>query len=254
MFVDWIHAGPTFVAAFLASTVECVEALTVVLAVGTVRGWCAVLQGAGAGLCVLLIVVAVLGPALARIPLDAIRIVVGTLLLLFGLRWLHKAILRGAGIIALHDEANVYKRQQDALRGIGPGTGGVDRIAFVLAFKSVILEGTEVIFIVIALAAGRTGLLWPAGGGALAALVVVAALGVAVRRPLSRIPENTLKFVVGVLLSAFGTFWVGEGMGASWFGQDWAILGLVAGYLAIATIATVIRRRMARAPVAGGMP
>lgn len=243
MFFDWTQAGPTIVAAFLASMVEFIEALTVVLAVGTVRGWRGTLLGGGVAVGSLLFVVALLGSALTRIPLDAIRVVVGTLVLLFGLRWLHKAILRGAGIIARHDEAAIYTRQQQALRGMTGNAGRWDKVAFVLAFKSVILEGTEVVFIVIALAAGGTGLLWPASMGALAALAVVGLLGLLVHRPLSRVPENTLKFVVGVLLSAFGTFWTGEGLGVVWPGHDWAIGGLVAGYLTVAVIAVVLCRR-----------
>lgn len=246
MLVDWAHAGPTAVAAFLASIVEGVEALTVVLAVGTVRGWRATLLGTGAGVGVLLLAVAILGPALTWISLDAVRAVVGTLLLLFGLRWLHKAILRSAGVIALHDEAAIYARQQQMLRGMHASAAGWDTVAFMLAFKSVVLEGTEVVFIVLALAAGRSGLLWPASLGAIAALLAVAVAGIAVRRPLARIPENTLKFVVGVLLSAFGTYWAGEGLGATWPGHDWAILGLVVGYLAIAAgAARVCRWRVA---------
>ncbi|HET7931767.1 MAG TPA: hypothetical protein VFL63_10330, partial [Rhodanobacteraceae bacterium] len=144
MLVDWPHAGPVALAAFLASIVEGVEALTVVLAVGTVRGWRATLLGTGAGLGVLLLAVAIVGSALTRIPLDAVRAVVGTLLLLFGLRWLHKAILRSAGVIALHDEAAIYLRQQQALQGMHADPARWDGVAFVLAFKSVVLEGTEV--------------------------------------------------------------------------------------------------------------
>ncbi|HET7266511.1 MAG TPA: hypothetical protein VFJ15_00215 [Oleiagrimonas sp.] len=230
-------------AAFLASTVEFIEALTVVLAVGTVRGWRGTLLGSGAAVGVLLLVVALLGSALTRIPLDAIRVVVGTLLLLFGLRWLHKAILRGAGVIARHDEAKIYTREQQALRGMTGNADGWDKVAFALAFKSVLLEGTEVVFIVLALAAGGAGLLWPASIGALAALAVVGLLGFAIHRPLSRIPENTLKFVVGVLLSAFGTFWTGEGLGVLWPGGDWAIGGLVAGYLIVACVAVALCRQ-----------
>lgn len=253
MLVDWPHAGPTVVAAFLASIVEGVEALTVVLAVGTVRGWRATLLGTGAGIGVLLLAVAILGPALTWISLDAVRAVVGTLLLLFGLRWLHKAILRSAGVIALHDETAIYAREQQALRGMHASASRLDTVAFVLAFKSVVLEGTEVVFIVLALAAGRRGLLWPASLGAIAALVAVALAGIAVRRPLARIPENALKFFVGVLLSAFGTYWAGEGLGASWPEHDWAILGLIAAYLAVAAVAAgMCRWRVAASDQATG--
>lgn len=248
MLVNWTHVGPTVVAAFLASLVEFVEALTVVLAVGVVRGWRGALMGSGAATLVLLAIIAILGPALTRIPLGTVQLVVGVLLLLFGLRWLRKAILRAAGVIALHDEAAIYDKQAQALRRQG-ASGGWDKIAFATAFKITMLEGIEVVFIVIALGAGGIGLLLPASFGALAALAVVVALGIVVHRPLSRIPENTLKFVVGVLLSAFGTFWVGEGLGLTWPGQDWSILGLIAGYLVVASIVVpMCRGRAIAAP------
>ncbi|KZC27041.1 UNVERIFIED_ORG: hypothetical protein RHOFW104R5_44815 [Rhodanobacter sp. FW104-R5] len=236
MLINWTHVGPTVVAAFLASLVEFVEALTVVLAVGVVRGWRGALMGSGAATLVLLAIIAILGPALTRIPLGVVQLAVGALLLLFGLRWLRKAILRAAGIIAMHDEAAIYTRQEETLRHMGRRGGRWDKLAFATAFKITMLEGIEVVFIVIALGAGGIGLLLPASFGALAALVVVVALGIVVHRPLSRIPENTLKFVVGVLLSAFGTFWVGEGLGLAWPGQDWSIFGLIVGYLVVATI------------------
>lgn len=248
MLVNWTHVGPTVVAAFLASLVEFVEALTVVLAVGVVRGWRGALMGSGAATLVLLTIIAILGPALTRIPLGVVQLAVGALLLLFGLRWLRKAILRAAGLVALHDEAAIYTRQEAALRQAGRSAGW-DKLAFATAFKIVMLEGTEVVFIVIALGAGGIGLLLSASFGALAALVVVVALGLVVHRPLSRIPENTLKFVVGVLLSAFGTFWVGEGLGLAWPGQDWSILGLIAGYLIVAAITVpMCRGRAIAAP------
>ena len=243
--MPWLHAAPTVLAAFLASLVECVEALTVVLAVGTTRGWRSALAGSAAGLAVLLVLVALLGQALARVPLHALQLLVGALLLLFGMRWLRKAILRAAGVLALHDEAAIYAREVDALRG--KSTRRWDRLAFAVAFKSTLLEGTEVVFIVLAIGAGRPGLLWPASIGALAALLVVAALGMALRRPLERVPENTLKFVVGVLLSAFGTFWAGEGMGYAWPGGDWAIPALIATFLAVSLLC-VARCRVVAEP------
>lgn len=259
MLIRWVHVGPTVVAAFLASLVEFVEALTVVLAVGVVRGWRGALMGSAAATLVLLAVIALLGPALTRIPLGAMQLVVGVLLLLFGMRWLRKAILRAAGIIPMHDESAIYLRQQQSLQQIGGRSARWDKVAFATAFKITMLEGIEVVFIVIALGAGGIGLLLPASFGALAALIVVVALGIAVHRPLSRIPENTLKFVVGVLLSAFGTFWVGEGLGMPWPGRDWAILALIAGYLAVALISVPrCRARAARvrhsALPAGGVP
>jgi uncharacterized membrane protein len=213
--------GATVTAAFLASTVECVEALTVVLAVGSVRGWRSTLSGAAAALGLLAAIVAALGPALSHIPLGLIQLAVGIMILLFGLRWLRKAILRSAGLIPLHDEQAAFVKNTAA------------------AFNITMLEGTEVVFIVIALGAGGTGLLLPAALGAFAALLVVSALGLMLHRPLARIPENTLKFVVGVLLSAFGTFWIAEGAGLHWPGPaatnpDLAIPCLIVAYLAIA--------------------
>jgi uncharacterized membrane protein len=237
MMIEWAHAGPTMLAAFLASMVEFVEALTVVLAVGTVRGWRGALAGTGGALLVLLVISLALGPALTRIPLDLVQIVVGTLLLLFGLRWLRKAVLRAAGILALHDEAAAFTKETDALRRLAGASGGWDKVAIATAFKITMLEGIEVVFIVIAVGAGGPGLLISASLGALAALAVVMALGLLLHRPLATIPENTLKFIVGVLLSAFGTFWVGEGLGLGWPGADWSILGLIAGFLASAVLA-----------------
>jgi uncharacterized membrane protein len=234
--------GTTVVAAFLASMVECVEALTVVLAVGSVRGWRSALTGTAAALALLGAIVAALGPALSRIPLHLIQLVVGTMILLFGLRWLRKAILRAAGLIPLHDEQAAFQKNAAAMRSPGAAAhigGRVDKLAFAAAFNITMLEGTEVVFLVIALGAGAGGLLRAASLGAAAALLVVIALGVALHRPLARIPENTLKFVVGVLLSAFGTFWVSEGAGLRWPGPaatspELAIPALMAAYLALA--------------------
>lgn len=242
MIVDWAHVWPSVIAAFLASLVECVEALTVVLAVGAVRGWSAALIGSGTALGVLLAIVIAIGPALTRIPLDVLQLAVGVLLLLFGMRWLRKAILRSAGVIPLHDEDAIYSRQTESLRKFGKRGRGWDKVAIATAFKITMLEGIEVVFIVIAVGSGGVGLLVPASMGALAALLVVVLLGFVVHKPLASIPENTLKFMVGVLLSAFGTFWVGEGMGLRWPGQDWSILGLVAGFLIVALIATPLCR------------
>lgn len=229
MGLDWTHAASSALAAFLASLVEFVEALTVVLAVGAVRGWRGALAGSGLALAALLVLVALLGPALTSIPLNLVQAAVGLLLLLFGLRWLRKAILRAAGIIALHDEATTYAQQTAALQGIGARTSPWDGVAIAASFKIVMLEGVEVVFIVVAVGAGGR-LLAPAALGALGALAVVVLLGLLLHRPVASIPENALKFVVGVLLSAFGTFWVGEGIHAVWPGQDWSLPGLVVVY------------------------
>lgn len=255
--IGWAHGGPSVVAAFLASLVEFVEALTVVLAIGSVRGWRDALLGTVTALAVMLVLVVALGGLLTRVPLDALQLVVGALLLLFGLRWLRKAILRSAGVIPLHDETAAYGKEVDAMRRHGGHVGGWDRIAFAGAFQITMLEGTEVVFIVIAIGAGGTGLLLPASLGALAALLVVAVLGLAVHRPLANVPENTLKFVVGVLLSAFGSFWFGEGIGIAWPGADWSILVLVAAFLAAALLAVPLcRTRAARliTPAVGNTP
>lgn len=235
---DATRLGATLVAAFLSSLVECVEALTVVLAVGSVRGWSGALAGSASALAVLAAIVTALGPALTRIPLRAVQLAVGTMILLFGLRWLRKAILRAAGLIPLHDEEAAFARSTASMRGAA-ASGRLDRIAFAASFNITVLEGTEVVFIVIALGAGGTGLLLPAAAGAVAALLVVAALGFALHRPLARVPENTLKFAVGVLLAAFGTFWVSEGAGLAWPGPaaanpDLAIPFLALAYLCVA--------------------
>jgi len=234
--LNWGLIGPPMLAAFLASIVEGVEALTVVLAVGATRGWKSAVAGAVLALVVLLALVAILGPALALIPLKLLQIVVGTLLLLFGMRWLRKAILRAAGVLALHDEAAIYQTQTAAMRRREAGTGGWDSVAIATAFQITLLEGVEVVFIVIAVSAGGPGLLVPASLGATAAVALVVLLGLIVRQPLSRVPENTLKFVVGILLSAFGAFWAGEGLGVAWPGDDWSIPALVGGFAVVALV------------------
>ncbi len=205
-------------ASFAASFVEAVEALTVVLAVGLARGWRPALTGAAAALAALSLMVAVLGPLIGRIPLHALQAVVGVLLLLFGLRWLRKAILRAIGVVALHDEAEAFAREtHELVEAERQRANGLDWIAGVTAFKAVMLEGTEVVFIVIAVGAG--GLMWLASAGALAACVLVAAIGAAAVGPLSQVPENALKFAVGVMLSAFGLFWTGESLGVDMAGR-----------------------------------
>jgi uncharacterized membrane protein len=250
MVVGWAHATPSILAAFFASLVEFVEALTVILAVGSERGWRDALGGSGAALVLLMGLVATLGPALTHIPLTIAQFVVGIMLVLFGLRWLRKAILRAVGVIPLHDEGAVFAKETARLRSLG-GRSGMDRIAFATSFQITMLEGMEVIFIVVAIGAGGPGLLLPASVGALAALLAVMALGLTVHRPLANVPENTLKFAVGVLLSGFGTFWMGEGLGISWPGGDWALLTLCVGFLTTALLTQQLARsRLAQAEVA----
>ncbi|MEA2975216.1 MAG: hypothetical protein QOF19_736, partial [Alphaproteobacteria bacterium] len=211
--MNWTLAAPAISAAFLSSLVEAVEALTIVLAVATVRGWKPAGLGALAGLVLLALIVLLLGPLLDRIPLYVLQLVIGILLLLFGMRWLRKAILRAAGVIPLHDETTAFANETAELRDQARRQEArLDWLAGLASFKAVVLEGLEVVFIVIAVGAGR-GLLLPASLGALAACLLVIAIGFAVHRPLARVPENTLKFAVGVMLSAFGIFWTGEGLG-----------------------------------------
>jgi uncharacterized membrane protein len=239
----WAHIGPAMTAAFLASLVEAVEALTIVLAVATVRGWRPAGLGAFAGLAVLILIVAALGPLLDRVPLHLLQLAIGILLLLFGMRWLRKAILRSAGTIPLHDEAEAFATETAGLREqASRHATRLDWLAALASLKAVLLEGLEVVFIVIAVGAGR-GLLVPASAGALAACLLVAGVGFVVRRPLARVPENTLKFAVGVMLAAFGVFWTGEGLGVPWPGADLAIVAFAALFLAVGLAAVPLARR-----------
>jgi uncharacterized membrane protein len=245
-----LHFGSAVTTAFLASLVEAVEALTIVLAVATVRGWRPAGLGAAAGLVVLAAIVAALGPLLGLVPLNLLQLAIGILLLLFGMRWLRKAILRSTGIIALHDEASAFADETADLRAQARRhEQHLDWLAGLASFKAVQLEGLEVVFIVIAVSAGR-GVLVPVSAAALAACLLVALIGLMVHRPLARVPENTLKFAVGVLLSSFGVFWTGEGLGVDWPGADLAILGFIALFLvtALAAVAALNRRKVATAP------
>jgi uncharacterized membrane protein len=242
--MTWIQIAPTAGAAFLASVVECVEAATIVLAVGTVRGWRSALAGAFLGLAALIALVVVLGPALSYVPEHILQLFVGLLLLLFGMRWLRKAILRAAGIVPLHDEIAVFRNETANLRLAGvTRRHGVDPLAAVTAFKAVLLEGVEVAFIVLAVSAGGAGLLPAAVMGALAAALLVTLMAAAVHRPLARIPENTLKLAVGVVISAFGIFWTGEGLGLPWPGHDLALLPIACGLLFAAVLSIRVAAR-----------
>jgi uncharacterized membrane protein len=226
--------------------VEMVEALTIVLGVGVVRGWRSTLIGAGAAALVLAVLIAALGPALGHIPIGSLRLVVGALLLAFGLQWLRKAILRASGYKALHDEDESFRegREQAAAAG-DEQRAGLDWYSFTVAFKGVLLEGLEVVFIVIAFgsAQGRLGL---ASVAAAAALVIVVVAGVLARGPLSRVPENTIKFAVGLLLTSFGCFWSAEGAGVDWPGNELSLLGVIAffGIVSLALVRALRRRRV----------
>jgi len=235
--------------AFLASAVEFVEALTIVLAAGVTRGWRSSLTGLAAATVALAVIVAAFGPALKLIPIDALRLVVGALLLAFGLQWLRKAILRASGYKALHDEDAIFAEEAEAARAAGSETrAGLDWYGFTLSFKGVLLEGLEVAFIVVTFGStqGNIGL---AALGAAIALVLVAVVGVAVRAPLSRVPENTMKFAVGVMLTTFGIFWSTEGVGAHWPGDD-ASLPVVLAFVILLSFCsvTLLRRQRSLAP------
>ena len=242
---SWGVTATAVSAAFLASLVEVVEAFTIVLAVGVLRGWRPAAIGTGAGLALLAALVLVLGPLLDQVPIHALQLVIGVLLLLFGMGWLRKAALRSAGVIPRHDEDAIFKSESAHLSEEGRRRRTrLDWMAGMTAFKAVVLEGVEVVFIVIAIGAGR-GLLLPAGLGALAACAVVLIVGAIIHRPLSRVPENTLKFGVGVMLSAFGVFWTGEGLGVAWPGHDLALLLFAALFLAAGLLAAAAARRIA---------
>lgn len=241
--VTWSIAAPAIGSAFIASLVEVVEAFTIVLAVGTLRGWRPAILGVCAALAVLALSIVLLGPLLDLVPLHILQLVIGVLLLLFGMGWLRKAILRAAGIVPLHDEEAIFAKESIRLGGAEPSRQtSLDWIAGLTAFKAVLLEGLEVVFIVIAVGAGR-GLLWPAALGALAACIVILAIGALIRKPLARIPENTLKFGVGVLLSSFGVYWTGEGLGINWPGQDLALIIFAAVFLGVGLCAASILQR-----------
>jgi uncharacterized membrane protein len=240
---EWSTAAPAVGSAFLASVVEIVEAFTIILAVATLRGWRPAVLGTVTALAVLAAIVLALGPLLDSVPLHALQLVIGVLLLLFGIGWLRKAALRAAGVIPLHDEdatfaAETAKLGEETLRR----KTSLDWIAGITAFKAVLLEGLEVVFIVIAVGVGR-GLLWPASLGALAACALVLLVGAVVHRPLSRVPENALKFGVGVMLSAFGVFWTGEGLGIEWPGADLALFLFAALFLGTGLLAASLARK-----------
>ncbi len=238
------------VSVFLACAVEAVEALTIVLAVGATRSWRSALLGAGGAALALAALVGALGPLLGAVPLDPLRAVVGVLLLAFGLKWLRKAVLRAAGMLALHDERLTYARERDAALSAGaPARERLDGYSLAIAFKAVLLEGFEVVIVVLTFGAGqrRVGLAALAAG---AAVLAVIALGFAVRAPLSRVPENTMKLAVGIMLTAFGAFWSAEGVGLSWPGGE-ASLPAIALVLLACSLAIVARLRARRAAAPG---
>ncbi len=244
------------ISVFLACVVEAVEALTIVLAVGVTRSWRSTFTGVGAAVALLATVTAALGPALTSLPINVLRIAVGGLLLVFGLQWLRKAILRASGLKALHDESEAYEEELAAAREAGTVKQGLDGYSFTIAFKGVFLEGLEVVFIVITFGANqhRVGL---AAAAAAIAVAVVVVTGLAIHAPLTRVPENTMKFGVGVMLTSFGIFWGVEGAGASWPGADASLLAIIPATLAFGLLlVAMLRRRTAPDPqrAAAGEP
>ena len=243
-------AWPAIGAAFAASLVEVVEAFTIVLAVGSTRGWRAAWIGTLAALALLAATVALVGPALLRVPIHLLQLIVGVLLLLFGLGWLRKAILRSGGVLALRDESALYEKATRELgsdgdrdEANGSSASARDWIGVITVFKAVLLEGMEVAFTVLAIGAGHD-LILEASLGAAAACVLVLAIGMILRQPLARVPENGLKFGVGILLTAFGVFWTGEGLGLTWPGAELALLALIALFAVIGlSTARLLRAR-----------
>ncbi|HUJ08131.1 MAG TPA: hypothetical protein VLX31_18640 [Streptosporangiaceae bacterium] len=238
-------AGALFIAVFLACAVEAVEATTIVLAAGTARDWRSAGLGVLSGIALLAVITAALGPAVSALPLQALRLFVGALLLVFGLQWLRKAILRASGHKALHDEEEIYRKQMSAAQAAPSRRSGMvpDLYAFTLSFKGVLLEGLEVVFIVLTFGSNARDIPLAALAAA-CAVILIALAGVAIRAPLARVPENTMKFVVGVLLTSFGTFWGAEGAGAHWPGSDAALLALIPAVLLFALgLAAAMRHR-----------
>lgn len=242
--MTWSVAAPAVGSAFLGSLVEVVEAFTIILAVAMLRGWRPALLGTAAAPAILGAIVLALGPLLDRVPRHLLQRVIGVLLLRFGMGWLGKAALRAAGIVPLHDEDAILATGSARLRAEARRRQtSFDWIAGITACKAVLLEGLEVVFVVIAVGAGR-GLLWPASLGALAACAAVLAVGAFVHRPLSRAPENSLKFGGGVMLPAFGVFWTGEGLGIEWPGADLALFVFAALFLGVGLSAEQLARTM----------
>lgn len=250
LFASTVSSGVVVLvgAVFLACAVEMVEALTIVLAVGHTRGWRSAFEGTGAALLVLTGLVAAFGPALVHVPINVLRLIVGGVLLIFGMQWLRKAILRSSGLKAKHDEDEIYRQKVAELEAAGSSVNR-DRIAFVMAFKGVFLEGLEVVITVLTLgtSAHRLGL---AAGVAALAVVLVGIVGVVVAKQLSNVPENALKMSVGVLLVSYGTFWTGEGLRVRWPGNDLALVLFIPLYVAVTWLLVLMLRRQTPRPLA----
>jgi uncharacterized membrane protein len=249
-----VNALPLILTVFVACVVEAVEALTIVLATGITREWRSTFQGMAAALVVLAVITAAAGPAISYLPLTALRVVVGALLLVFGLQWLRKAVLRATGYKAFHDEAGAYAREVAAAQQASAERrrGVSDWYSFTLAFKGVLLEGLEVVFIVITFGDNQKNI-GAAVIGAAAAIIVVTVAGIAVRAPLTKVPENWMKLAVGVMLTSFGTFWGAEGAGVRWPGNDAALLVVIPA-VAVVAAACILWLRSRKAAVTVSAP
>lgn len=240
-----MNSWPLFISVFLACAVEAVEATTIVLAAGTARDWKSALQGTGSAFALLAIIIAAIGPSISHLPINALRLFVGTLLLVFGLQWVRKAILRSSGYKALHDEDAIFQEELAAARKAQEGKrfGVADWYGFTLSFKGVLLEGLEVVFIVLTFGTiqHKVGI---ASLGALLAVVLVVIAGIALRKPLARVPENTMKYIVGVMLTSFGIFWGAEGAGVKWPHSDAALLAIVPFVVVISSTMILILKSM----------
>ncbi len=245
--MSWLSSAPALYTAFAGTLVEFIEALTIVLAVGTTRGWRGALGGAGLAIGFLLLLLAGLGSGITRIPLQPLRVALGGLTLLFGMRWLRKAMLRSAGVIPLRDERAAYGRQLAASASRPPRSTLWDRDALGTTFRVTVIEGVEAIFIVLATGAAAPGAMAPAVIGAAAALFLVCLLGVLLRRPIAAIPDNPLKLGIGICLCALGTFWLGEGEALPWPGGDWSLPALLMGF-ALAAAAGIAACRVLHRP------
>ena len=242
-----------FISVFLACAVETVEAVTIVLAAGTSRNWKSTFQGVISALIVLVILVSALGPSIEKLPEHVLQLVVGGLMLIFGMQWLRKAILRAGGFKALHDEEKIYLEEINAAQKVAKVSHFVvtDWYAFTLAFKGVLLEGLEVVFIVVTFGVIQKGnnpqALELASWAAIIAVVIVTITGFAIHKPLSRVPENTMKFIVGILLTSFGIFWGAEGAGAQWPHQDLSLIAIIGFVIAICVgIVEILKVRKAK--------
>jgi uncharacterized membrane protein len=249
-----LTALPLILTVFIACVVEAVEALTIVLATGITRQWRSTFQGMAAALVALAVITAAVGPAINELPLTALRVVVGALLAIFGLQWLRKAVLRATGYKALHDEASAYLREVTAAQAARQESrrGVTDWYSFTLAFKGVLLEGLEVVFIVVTFGDNQKNY-GAAVIGAAAAIIVVTIVGIAVRAPLTKVPENWMKLAVGVMLTSFGTFWGAEGAGVRWPGNDAALLVVIPA-VAVVAAACILWLRSRRAAVTVSAP